>query len=265
MALLPEGFRFSQGSLATGEWCLRRFYLRYLRRLSWPAAADDAGEAKERGAARGRLFHHLVHQHALGLEVEALVAASKDPELAEWWSNFKHHPPVGLPEGEVFSELELWVPLGPGWLTARFDRVVVGQGGRLCIVDWKTGRGLPAEYLASWQTLVYCFVLSEGGSLLRGGVPVEPAQISLCYWPAAFPDQVQWHRYDRTQHDQARERLERSAGFLAGLQTREEFCMTEDLKRCASCEFQSYCSRGAGVGAGWEFDEEEEEDWGLEL
>lgn len=113
MGLLPAGFRFSQGSLATSALCRRRFFLRYLRRLNWPAAADEAGLAKERGSVRGRLFHHLVHQHALGLAVEAQVAASGDPVLAQWWANYLQNPPRGVPAGEVFSELELWVPLGP--------------------------------------------------------------------------------------------------------------------------------------------------------
>lgn len=264
MGLLPAGFRFSQASLATSEGCLRRFYLRYLRRLNWPAAADRAGLAKEEGAARGRLFHHLVHQHTLGLAVDEQVAASADPVLAQWWANFIRFPPQGVPAGEIHAELELWVPLGQWWLTARFDRVVVGQGGDLCIVDWKTGSGLPSAHLASWQTLVYCFVLCEGGALLKGGVPVAPEQISLCYWPAPSPDQVQWHHYDRVQHQRGRERIEALAGRLASVERPEEFGKTADLQRCGDCEFRAYCARGTGVGPGWECEaEEEDESWGL--
>ena len=263
MEILPAGFRFSQGSLAASALCHRRFYLRYLRHLSWPSAADGPGLAKERGAARGHLFHHLVHQHALGLAVEAQVAASDDPVLARWWTNYLQHPPLGVPAGEIFSELELWVPLGTWWLTARFDRVIVGREGGLWVIDWKTGGGEPAAYLDTWQTLVYCFVLCEGGSLLTGGAEVAPEQISLCYWPAAFPEQVQWHQYDRSRHELAREKLQAAFGFLAELASPEAFAKTPEKQRCQNCEYQSYCARGPGVGAGWETDGDEEEDWGL--
>ena len=263
MALLPAGFRFSQASLATSERCLRRFYLRYLRRLNWPSSVRVAGAEKEEAAERGRFFHQLIHQQTLGLEVEPLVAASGDPELAIWWGNYLRQPPAGLPLGQVFSELELWAPLGPWWLAARFDRVVVGQEGRLCIVDWKTGQRPPSAYLSTWQTLVYCYVLSEGGALLKGGTPVEPGQISLCYWPAEFPDQVQWYRYSAVLHEQARVRLEEAAKALAGLETKEDFPKTQDQQLCSDCEFQSFCARGAARGNGWGFaeEEEEEEDW----
>lgn len=262
MGLLPAGFRFSQGSLAASELCPRRFYLRYLRRLNWPAAADEAGLAKERGSARGRLFHQLIHQHALGLPMDAQVAASGDPVLAQWWANYLNQPPQGLPAGEILSELELWVPLGRWWLTARFDRVVADSDGGLWIIDWKTGRGEPATYLETWQTLVYCFVLCEGGALLIGGARVVPERISLCYWSAAFPDRVQWYRYDQVRHARAREKLQAAIGSLAGLASPEGFAKTPDMQHCLNCEYQSYCARGPGVGAGWETDEEDEEEWG---
>jgi RecB family exonuclease len=257
MGLLPEGFCFSQASLATGEGCLRRFYLRYLRRLNWPRAADRAGLEKEEGAARGRLFHHLVLQHQLGLAAADQVRAGEDPVLAGWWEHFISAPPRGVPAGRVHGELELWAPLGRWWVRARFDRLVVAEGGGLCIVDWKTGRNPPASYLETWQTLVYCFVACEGGALLWDGVGVAPEQISLCYWCAAYPGQEQWHHYDRARHREGRARIEALARRLAALERPEDFALTADLSRCAGCEFRAYCGRGTGPGPGWEEEEEE--------
>ena len=260
MALLPAGFRFSQASLVASERCRRRFYLRYLRQLAWPAPSGPAGEGVDQAAERGRFFHHLVHQDALGLEVAPLVAASGDLELMAWWENYRRSPPAGLPQGVVFSELELWVPLGPWWLAARFDRVVVGTDGRVCIADWKTGRQPPAAYLDSWQTLVYCYVMCEGGGLLRGGEVVEPGQLSFCYWSAQFPEQVQWHHYSAALHQQARLRLEQVTGALAALERREDFAKTEDESSCQGCEFRAFCARKGVPGKGWDLGEEEE-DW----
>ncbi len=252
MGLLPAGFRFSQASLSTGEGCLRRFYLRYLRRLNWPAAADAAGLAKEAGAARGRLFHHLVLQHSLGLEVEEEVQAQGDPVLARWWHNFLSHPPLGVPEGQVYSEIELWVPLGPWRLRARFDRVVVAEAGAVCIVDWKTGASDPERLLESWQTLVYCFAACEGGVSLTRGRQVDPGKVSLCYWQAERPAEDLWYRYSSTRHREARTRIENLVQHLAALPDPEAFTLTQENHRCAECEFRAYCGRGTGVGQGWE-------------
>jgi len=256
MGLLPAGFRFSQASLATGEGCPRRFYLKYLRRLNWPGAADPAGLALERGADRGRLFHHLAVQHHLGLPVEAQVQASGDPVLSRWWDHFLCHPPQGVPKGEVYLELELWVPLGAWWLRARFDKVVVGPE-EVCIVDWKTGSG-NRDFLESWQTLVYCFAACEGGAALSQGRTLLPEQVSLCYWHAEKPQAPLWRRHGEEAHQQARSRIESLVGQLSGLENPDAFAMTEDPQRCAACEFRAYCGRGSGVGPGWEEEGEEE-------
>jgi hypothetical protein len=259
VGLLPQGFRFSQASLATAEACARRFYLRYLARLRWPAAADPVGLAREKGAARGRLFHHLVLQHTLGLPVAAEVEAQQDPVLARWWRHFLQYPPPGVPQGRVFVEIELWVPLGPWRLRARFDQVVLDERGDLCILDWKTGSPPPQGYLGSWQTRVYAFAASEGGALFTGSGPVVPEQVSLCYWQAAHPAAVQWYRHRAAAHAEVRAQTEALASRLADYGDREQFELTTDRDQCRTCEFRAYCGRGEGVGPGWEHEEEEGE------
>ena len=63
MSDLPVGFMFSQGSLQDYTDCARRFRLRYLDRLAWPAAVAEPADEYELQAAEGAAFHRLVHQH----------------------------------------------------------------------------------------------------------------------------------------------------------------------------------------------------------
>ena len=62
MALAAD-FSFNQSSLQDYLDCQRRFELRYLLRLSWPAVEIEPALENERFLRRGSIFHRLVHQH----------------------------------------------------------------------------------------------------------------------------------------------------------------------------------------------------------
>ena len=259
--LLLRGVDHSQSSLATYEQCSRRFYLRYVRRLNWPAPLTSAAEKWEATMRRGQLFHHLVQQDALGMEVSGMVQHGGDALLQEWWRNFTRHPPANLPAGPIFSEIQLSVPLGGHRLVARFDRVVCGEDGRICILDWKTGGRRPDQeaYARSWQTLVYCYVLVEGGSVLNQGQAISPEQVWLVYWHASYPDLLQPLDYSLSKHQEARGRLQAAIGEIASRRQEGDFPLTRDWAQCRRCEYRSYCERGREAAAEWEIDEEDGE------
>jgi hypothetical protein len=71
--VLPNGFRFSQSNLEDYEQCRRLFWLRYVRELDWPAPVTAKADMWEAALRRGQLFHQLVLQDALGLEVSSTV------------------------------------------------------------------------------------------------------------------------------------------------------------------------------------------------
>ena len=139
-----ENVQFSQHKLQDYVDCARRFQLRYLAEQPSPALIVDSPLELERLVQRGADFHHLVHQHLLGLDVDRLEASIQDPRLAAWWRTYLEHPPAGLPREVVRPEVVLAAPLPvPGTagarLVARFDLLAADPGGRLAIVDWKTG------------------------------------------------------------------------------------------------------------------------------
>ena len=256
----------SQSALSAFARCERRFYLRYVRRLEWPAPLTGSEQEWERSLRRGERFHLLVQQDALGLPADEIVRASGDAELAAWWERYRRHPPPP-PEGPriaLHAELELEVSLAGGRrLVARFDRLEVsgGPGGaRLDIVDWKTGAPAPRERLErSWQTSVYRFVALEAAPSLAPG-PVAAEGIRFVYWQSALPERPVVLHYDGEQHEEARRRIESSAAQIEeGLEKGEEaFPRTEDIGACRHCPYRSYCARGREAGPGLDFDAEEE-------
>ena len=181
MNAIPEGFRFSQSSLSAFTQCKRRFMLRYLRRVEWPAPVTAELEHWERAIERGLLFHHWTQQKSLGLDVDAVASRHEDEMLVKWWQNYCEHPPQGIPPGQAFSEIQLSAPVGKFRLIAKFDRLVFAEDGRVYIVDWKTGRRRPQheEYARSWQTLVYRYIAVEAGVAFIGGRAVAPVQGTL--------------------------------------------------------------------------------------
>ncbi len=256
----------SQSALSAFARCERRFYLRYLRRLEWPAPLTGSEQEWERSLRRGERFHLLVQQDALGLPADEIVRASGDAELAAWWERYRRHPPPP-PEGPriaLHAELELEVSLAGGRrLVARFDRLEVsgGPGGaRLDIVDWKTGAPATREQLeGSWQTRVYRFVALEAAASLAPG-PVAAEGVRFVYWQSARPEEPVVLDYDEERHEEARRRIESAAAAIEQrLQGGEAaFPRTEDIGACRHCPYRSYCARGREAGPGLDFDAEEE-------
>ena len=166
---------------------------------------------------RGQLFHLLVQQSALGIDVDATVAANGDPVLSSWWENYLRFAPRPGDGERVLSEVELSAAVGEFSAVAKFDRIVLpapGSGASTRIIDWKTGQLRPrqADLQRSWQTAVYCYVFTEGGGTLIEGEDsgaIDPGRLELQYWHAGFPDALEPIRYSAAMHAEAGDRLQR--------------------------------------------------------
>ena len=261
--MIPRGFNFSQSSLTAYEQCRRRFLLRYLRRMEWPAPLTDRLSEWEEAIRRGLAFHQFVLQQSLGMDVETVVQKSDDPLLVTWWQNWCQRLPEA-PEGELLSETMLSVPLAGHRLVAKFDRVLIAADGKVWIFDWKTGRRKPeqAVFAASWQTLVYRFVLAEAGMVLNGGNSIDPADIRLVYWHAQYPEVLRPIGYSAAEHEEARERIAQMIAAISALPDEAAYPKTADLGECRRCEFYTYCDRLTDRGEDWDIDEDEL-DWEL--
>ena len=234
-AVLPT---LSRGHLRDLAECPRRFWLRHVKKLVWPA--DPLPPAVEEALAAGQAFHQLMQRHFLGLD----PAAPTGP-LADWWRAWQQNPPP-LPPGRRLPELTLTVPLGPVHLLARFDLLVLADDendGTALIVDYKTEHRprSAARLAADLQSRVYPFVLAQGGSSLTGGRPIPPEAITLLYWQANAPAQPVRLPYSAEQHAANRSYFESLIAVAESLDPAVAPPLIDDLAICARCPFRSYC------------------------
>lgn len=272
---LPDDFQFSQGSLQDFGECRRRFYLRYLRRLAWPAVQSEPVLEFERYLQQGEQFHRMVQQHQVGVPLERLTPLAQGEDLSRWWQNYLSHNAEKGSLGSLaaegsrrYAEISLSVPVGTARLVAKYDLLVVTPEGRAVIYDWKTARKRPRrQWLAAHlQTRVYPYLLVRGGAHLNQGSPFEPEQVEMVYWFANFPEQAEHFPYNKSAFISDEEYL---AELISSIQkmAEGEFTLTPDSRRCAFCVYRSLCERGdqAGMLADYELEIEAGEGFDLEL
>ncbi len=196
---LQTPFSFSQSSLQDYMDCARRFQLRYIEQLSWPAVESEPVAENEKRQLEGQLFHRLVQQHLVGVPTDKLERLANTPNLERWWKNWLDFR--GLQDfGNLLPELTLSCPIGEHRLLAKYDLVAVNDG-KAVIYDWKTyAKRSRDEWLAArWQTCVYRALLVQAGAHLNAGKPFEPEQIEMIYWFADFPSEPARFKYDAKQ------------------------------------------------------------------
>ncbi len=249
---LPPTFQFSQSSLQDYDTCPRRFQLRYLEQMRWPAIESEPVEEAERLARLGSDFHRLVQQHLVGLSAETLAGtvAHGEPDLQRWWHSYLAHRPAALDGADVYSELVLSAPLHGFRVQARFDALLRRPDGAFLIIDWKTAHHKPPREALErrLQTRVYPWVLAAAGAVLNHGQPINPAAISMSYWYPEFPGEPEEFAYSQKLF----ERDERSLGELIervkDAAARSDFPLVEDDRPCRYCVYRSFCAREVAAG-----------------
>lgn len=250
---LPDDFQFSQSSLQDYVECARRFELRYRDNLLWPAVEAEPIAEQERRRQRGADFHHLIHQHLLGIPAEAIAVMAADDELRRWWDAYWRDPLVnGLPK-PGYPEITLSASVGGQRLLAKYDLLAIQPGARAIIVDWKTAlrKPAPARLANRLQTIVYRYVLVEAGAFLNDGQPIDPDQVEMIYWFAVAPNQPERFGYNATQHQENGAFL---ATLIAEINQRKTFDLTTEVQRCSFCRYRSLCERGSRAGVMDELD-----------
>lgn len=252
---LPEGFIFSQSSLQDFTDCRRRFQLRYLQHLAWPAVESEPVLEAERTQQRGALFHRMVQQHLLGVPAERLASMIDDEALGRWWANYLayYQDSSGFQNltgpGRLYPEISLSAALNGYRLEAKYDLVAVGPDGRAVIYDWKTGRQRPKRpWLAGrLQTRLYPYLLVRAGVQLNDGRTLLPEQVEMIYWFAEHPGQPERFAYSLPSYQEDEATLSDLIGTIQRL-GEDDFPLTSDLRRCVYCIYRSLCERGARAG-----------------
>jgi hypothetical protein len=247
-----DHFEFSQSSLQDYIDCRRRFQLRFIQRVIWPAVQAEPVRENERHIQRGDRFHRLAQQYLLGISAEKLArmaAADEDENLQSWWENFTGTLPEQI-DGEKHVEVTLAAPLGNFQLVAKYDLVLMRPGGAATIFDWKTSTHRPKR---TWlrerlQTRVYPYLLVQAGGVFNQGKPLAPEQVEMVYW-FTEPGQAPEHfAYSNEQYAADRQYLLDLVGELQSLR-QEQFEMCSSEATCRFCVYRSLCSRGVQAGS----------------
>jgi CRISPR/Cas system-associated exonuclease Cas4 (RecB family) len=244
---LPASFIFSQSSLQDYYDCPRRFQLRYIERLAWPAVETEPVLENERLQQEGQLFHRMVQQKRIGLPIEILSRLANTPDLTRRWENYLGYD-FKIDDYAQYAELTLTAPVGTHRLLAKFDLLAIKPGQKALIFDWKTTHKRPRdEWMAGrMQTRIYRAVLAQAGAFLNSGVPIQPEQIEMIYWYADFPSEPAHFAYNVSQYKRDWDDLN---AIIKEIGNHQHFQLTEDEKKCNYCPYRSYCNRGNKAGA----------------
>ena len=249
---LPDEFTFTQSNLQDYVECPRRFELRYVLQRQWPAVEAEPLVERERHMQQGATFHHMVHQHSVGVPEDVLSQMATDSPLKGWWDNYLQHGLDNLPATR-HPEIVLRAPLGDYRVLAKIDLLAL-DSERAVIVDWKTATRRPKrEHLAKrLQTVVYPYVLVQAGAYLNGGKPFTPEQVEMVYWFADDP-----HNPERFAYSQAQYQADESTllGLVEEITARTAFDLTAQEWRCKFCTYRSLCNRGISAGDADSLDE----------
>jgi hypothetical protein len=242
-----ENFDFSQSSLQDFTDCRKRFSLRYIQNVAWPAVQAEPVIEFERHIQRGDRFHRLAQQFLIGIPEDKLThiaASDEDEHLLQWWEHFLDEIPERL-SGQKLVEALVTAETGRHRLVAKYDLVLIQPDERIVIYDWKTSTHRPKResLLERLQTRVYPYVLVKGGAAVKTKRAVPADRVEMVYWFAepGMPSETITYSEDQFRADEA---------YLAGMLEeitmldRSGFVMTSDEKHCRYCVYRSLCGRG---------------------
>jgi len=236
----------SQSSLQDYIDCARRFQLRYLDRLSYPAIESEPTLENEKHQQEGEFFHRLVQQYLIGIPAEQVAKLANTVNLQRWWENYQRDFRSLEDFGSLYPEATLSAPLGKYRLLAKYDLIAINQN-KIVIYDWKTYRKRPRnEWLsARMQTRVYRALLIHAGAHLNNGQQFEPEQIEMIYWFSDFPNEPAQFAYTSAQYKRDWDTLTKLADEIANASS---YPLTDDRTKCMFCAYRSYCERGVRAG-----------------
>ncbi len=247
---MSELITLSQSSLQDYHECPRRFELRYIQQLAYPAIETEPALENEKHQKEGEYFHRLVQQSLIGISPEQIGKLANTDNLQRWWGNFLPFSQTGLASlSHLQAEVTLSAPLGKFRLLAKYDLIGLSEDGGVYIYDWKTYRKRPKnEWLAMrWQTRIYRALLVKAGSHLNNGRPFAPEQIEMIYWFADFPSDSARFTYNDAQFKRDWDALIKLADEI---KSASAFPKTDEVAKCSYCPYRSFCNRGTKAGDG---------------
>lgn len=258
--MLPENFTFSQNNLQDYVDCKRRFLLRHIQKLEWPAIESEPVLEQEQLMFLGQQFHLMVQQKLSGIPEEIISQSSQSPELLAWWFEFVKLAPVALP-GKKYCEAFYSIPIGAYRLVAKYDLLVVQEDGNATLYDWKTSHHAPKRSIMQqrMQTRVYPYLLAKLAASAPQFAHLDVEQLKMVYW---YPDRMIQpieFQYSSQQFEKDETFLNQLVAEIASL-PEDAFAKTLDTEhKCKFCRYRTLCETGVIPGTLTDADPETED------
>ena len=256
---LPLDFHFSASNLQDYVTCQRRFELKAIERLQWPALPSQPVQEQEEHMRNGVLFHQFANQFFLGIPEENISALIHNSNMQRWWNHFTAYFTEETKREFIVFEHTLAGYLNQLPLLAKLDAIRVVDDLWM-IYDWKTGLHLPKRHTmqAKIQSRLYPYMLASFGSGLNNNQPIKPEQIQMIYWFPEFPQQPIILPYSQEKFDEDQAYLQT---LLTEIMQKEsgQFNLTDNEKNCIYCVYRSLCARGTIAGNFEDIEEEDDE------
>ena len=239
---------YSPSNLQTYLICPRKFELRFIQKIIWPAVQTEPVLQMEEQVLLGKQFHLFAQQYFSGIDPDLIKQQIKNDPLATWWENFlkyinqfksmQYEPEVIL-SARLVEEIIIGV----------FDLLAIANDGKFLIFDWKTNQKKPVRNNLGnqIQTRLYPLLFSLSGKQWNNNQEIEPLQIDMIYWFANEPDHPEIFQYSQYQLEQDKEYFK---NLLTEIKLTKigEFMLTPDERNCKFCQYRSLCNRGIKPG-----------------
>lgn len=249
-------FQFSPSNLQDYLDCQRRFQLKYIYKVSWPAIQAEPIHNVEESLEIGTQFHHLAHQFSLGIESTNLKTTKSNFQLTDFWTQFLDSSqyggllyPVWQPDVQRYPEVSLFTYIAEAMLVSKLDLIAIFPGSIIQIYDWKTNLKPPKR---NWlterlQTKLYPYILVQAGPSLNNGKPIIPEQVELIYWYPSAPSSPLRFPYNQSKYDEDQTFIYSLLKEISLLHE-DEFYLTQNKQLCVFCVYRSLCERGMHAG-----------------
>lgn len=205
---------FSPNMLKTFETCEKKYYLKYIRKISVPQPAAVF--------ERGKKIHALANYYLRGADISNMLRELSADEMQIWHALLNNE---FFQKSYVNSEYNLSARVGDYWVGGRLDALIKDDRNYF-ILDYKTG-SIPKNPDFDYQTMVYLFcadkLLADYGSLNFVYIDLKNNQNCV----------VEFNGEKRVQY------TEKLAKICAQISGTTDFASNSD--KCKFCEYNKLC------------------------
>lgn len=241
-------FQFTQSNLQDYLDCKRRFFLKHIQRLSWPAIPSEPVLEYELLLQKGVIFHRLAYQYYIGIPIDKLNMIAENEGVSEWWSSFQGYANRKIDKNALLlPERMVKIRRESHLIAVRYDLLAVSDD-KIHIIDWKTSQQsfTLANARQRIQTRLYQYVIKQTDSFQGKSKPLAN-QISMSYWFAQFPEDVVDISYDEVAFNDDDQYFMQLITEIKA-EKEADFVMTQNQIRCRYCVYRSLCDRGSEAG-----------------